>query len=220
MCFCAWVSLVSIGEYTKSKGRYGEGEHQQGCHAERERANTQARITELNLTQEREQAAGAQVTSLLKAHILGAADILAAAKAGDQAKVDAAKTKWYANGNDIAAALNSLDPQAFPRQTLLDMMKMHLDLTLQESVDRLQGKYAADIKDYDQVHAEILQMADDLSTGVLQHASNRGGAPSTLPTTGSASPLANIWWLLLFASALITVGGLTWRLALSEEESR
>src|SRR5574341_1590363 len=46
--------------------------------------------------------AGEALTALLKDHILGAADILAAAKAGAKAKVDAAREKWYANADDIA----------------------------------------------------------------------------------------------------------------------
>jgi hypothetical protein len=45
-------------------------------------------------------------------------------------------------------------------------MKMHLDLTLKEATDRLQGKYADDIKDYDQVHQHILGLADLLSSGI------------------------------------------------------
>src|SRR5437773_2703530 len=39
-------------------------------------------------------AAGSQLTALLKTHILGAADILVAAKAGDQAKLKAASDAW------------------------------------------------------------------------------------------------------------------------------
>jgi hypothetical protein len=47
------------------------------------------------------------------------------------------------------------------------MMKSHLDLTLKEAVARLQGRYADDIAAYDEVHAEILSMADMLSDGII-----------------------------------------------------
>ncbi len=47
------------------------------------------------------------------------------------------------------------------------MMKQHLDLTLREAVDRLQGNFAADIADYEQVHLAILAMADMLSSGII-----------------------------------------------------
>ena len=46
-------------------------------------------------------------------------------------------------------------------------MKQHLDLTLEEAVDRLGGNFPADIADYDQVHLEILAMADMLSSGII-----------------------------------------------------
>jgi hypothetical protein len=47
------------------------------------------------------------------------------------------------------------------------MMKTHLDETLKEGVDRLTGRFAADIRDYDAVHHHILVMADQLSSGVV-----------------------------------------------------
>lgn len=112
-------------------------------------------------------AAGEKLTALLKDHILGAADLLAAAQAGDKAKVDAASTKWYANANDIAAFLNSANAKNWPLPAMQDAMKTHLDQTLKEAVDRLQGKYADDIKDYDAVHTHILEMADVLSSGII-----------------------------------------------------
>ncbi len=112
-------------------------------------------------------AAGNKLTALLKQHILGAADLLAAAKAGDKAKVDAASKSWYSNANDIAVFLNSANDKNWPLPAMQDAMKVHLDQTLKEAVDRLQGKYADDIKDYDAVHAHILQMADILSNGII-----------------------------------------------------
>jgi hypothetical protein len=48
------------------------------------------------------------------------------------------------------------------------MMKAHLDETLQEAIDRLQGKFEADIRDYEAVHRHILEMADMLSSGVIK----------------------------------------------------
>src|SRR5262245_32361549 len=47
-------------------------------------------------------AAGTQLTNLLRTHILGAADVLAAAKAGHDAKVQQTKDAWYAHGHDTA----------------------------------------------------------------------------------------------------------------------
>ena len=47
------------------------------------------------------------------------------------------------------------------------MMKAHLDETLKEPVDRLNGRFAADIADYEAVHRHILAMADALSAGIV-----------------------------------------------------
>ncbi len=111
--------------------------------------------------------AGNKLTALLKDHILDAADLIAAAKAGDKARVDAASAKWYANADDIATFLSTANPKSWPLADMKMGMKMHLDLTLQEAVDRLGGKYAADIADYDKVHEHILGLADLLSTGLI-----------------------------------------------------
>ncbi len=111
--------------------------------------------------------AGNKLTALLKDHILGAADLLAAAKSGDKAKVDAASKKWYSNADDIATFLSGANSKDWPLADMKAGMKMHLDLTLDEAVARLQGKYADDIKAYDKVHEHILGLADLLSTGII-----------------------------------------------------
>lgn len=112
-------------------------------------------------------AAGNHLTALLKAHILGAVAILEAAKAGNAAKLAQAKAAWYANGNQIAAFLHSANPMHWPLAAMRRMMRRHLDLTLTEAVNRLQGHYSADIAAYDRVHLEILQMADMLTAGIV-----------------------------------------------------
>jgi hypothetical protein len=112
-------------------------------------------------------AAGDQVTALLRDHILTAAELIAAAKAGDADGVEAASAAWYANADDIAVALHALNPDHFPLAEMKAHMKDHLDLTLEEAVARLQGRYADDIAAYDQIHAQILAMADMLSDGII-----------------------------------------------------
>jgi hypothetical protein len=110
--------------------------------------------------------AGNKLTALLKEHILGAADLLAAAKAGNTAEVDKQKARWSKNADDIAVFLSSANPKNWPAATMKSEMKMHLDLTLKEALDRFGGKFADDIKDYDEVHAHILRLADTLTNGI------------------------------------------------------
>jgi hypothetical protein len=47
------------------------------------------------------------------------------------------------------------------------MMKDHLDLTLAEAVARLEGRFADDVAAYDEIHVQILHMADMLSDGII-----------------------------------------------------
>lgn len=110
--------------------------------------------------------AGEKLTALLREHILQAAELLTAAKAGDTAKVGTLKTAWYENGDEIAAFLSSANPKNWPLEAVQHHMRMHLDLTLDEAVQRLEGNYAADIAAYDKIHDAILQMADILSAGI------------------------------------------------------
>jgi hypothetical protein len=111
--------------------------------------------------------AGDQLTALLREHIFIAADILTAAKAGDQEAVDGATARWYANADDIAAFLSSANPDHWPLEEMRAMMRDHLDLTLAEAVAGLQGDFQAHIAAYDEVHGQILEMADMLSEGIV-----------------------------------------------------
>ena len=113
-------------------------------------------------------AAGNQLTALLKEHIVGAVALLQAAKAGDQELIEQRRAEWYVNGNEVADFLHEANPRNWPRRALRQMMKGHLDQTLREAVHRLTGDYAADVRDYDEIHHHILQMADTLSSGIVK----------------------------------------------------
>ena len=112
--------------------------------------------------------AGNQLTSLLHDHITIAAEILTDAKAGDNTALNDALSRWYDNANQIAAFLNAANPKNWPLDTMQQMMKTHLDLTLKEAVTYLKADYQGSINAYEQVHLEILQMADMLSNGIIQ----------------------------------------------------
>lgn len=112
-------------------------------------------------------AAGEQLTSLLKDHILTAAELIADARAGKSADADDAKTRWYDNADQIASFLSQANPDNWPLDGMQAHMRSHLDLTLAEAVARLEGRYADDVAAYDKVHADILAMADMLSDGIV-----------------------------------------------------
>jgi hypothetical protein len=112
--------------------------------------------------------AGNQLTALLREHILGAVALLQAARSGDSAAIAKASKAWYRNGNQIGDFLHAANPHNWSRKDMRSMMKIHLDETLKEAQDRLAGRFAADIRDYDAVHRHILEMADMLSTGIIR----------------------------------------------------
>ena len=117
--------------------------------------------------------AGNTLTAELRKHILIAADVIAAAKAGDQAKLADAQARWRSNANDIAALLASVNPRYWKLARMKAEMSKHLALTTQEAVARLQGRWAADVAAYDQVHHHILHMSDLLADGLVKQFPNR-----------------------------------------------
>jgi hypothetical protein len=113
------------------------------------------------------EAAGDRLAGLLREHIAIAAELITAAKAGDDAAVADANRRWYANANQIARFLHRANPANWPLAEMRSMMREHLDLTLNEAVHRLSGGYEADVADYDLIHDAILEMADMLSNGII-----------------------------------------------------
>jgi hypothetical protein len=118
-------------------------------------------------------AAGNKLTSLLRTHILEAVPVLVAAKDGDQPALTKALAAWYANANQIAVFLSRANPHSWPVGMMRTMMKRHLALTTKEAVARLQGNWTADVRAYDQVHTEILDMSHMLSTGIIRQFPSR-----------------------------------------------
>src|SRR6185295_10422992 len=100
--------------------------------------------------------AGNKLTALLRDHILIAANIVTAAKAGDNAKVTSENKRWHDNANDLAKFLHGANPKHWPEPTLQKALSTHLDQTLSEASNELKGNYAASIKDYDEAMTHML----------------------------------------------------------------
>jgi hypothetical protein len=126
-------------------------------------------------------AAGDQLAALLHEHITLAADILTALKNNDATGLATANTKWYMNADAIARFLSSLNP-FWPYQDLKTMMFTHLGLTTAEALARKTANYSGDVVAYDNVHLEILQMADMLTEGIVKQFANKfRGCPLATP---------------------------------------
>ncbi|HET9753296.1 MAG TPA: hypothetical protein VFP52_10055 [Myxococcales bacterium] len=117
-------------------------------------------------------AAGNKVASLLRDHILIAADVVKAAKAGDSAALDQANKKWYQNADDLAATLASVNPN-WPQKTLQDALHTHLQMVTDQVVATLHHDAAAAIAAYDKGAEHMLMVADVLSSGIVKQFPDR-----------------------------------------------
>ena len=111
--------------------------------------------------------AGTKLTDLLKQHISIAGELVAAAKAGDNAKVTNADLRWHQNAADIAGFLSGANPN-WPRETLLTMLNRHLALTTQEATAQIQNRFGDSTALFDQIFDEAIDMADALSGGIVK----------------------------------------------------
>jgi hypothetical protein len=112
-------------------------------------------------------ATGAKLTALLREHISTAGELVMASKAGDAAKADDAKKRWYANADAIASFLSGANPKNWPEADMKKMMADHLNATLDEATAQLKSDWKGSIADFDKVHIQILGMADALSDGIV-----------------------------------------------------
>jgi hypothetical protein len=114
------------------------------------------------------EAAGDELARQLRLHILIAADLIAAARAGDAAALAEAQARWEQNADDIAAVLHSVNPRHWQLATMKSELRTHLELTTEEVVARLEGDWDRDVAAYDEIHRHALHFADLLSTGLVK----------------------------------------------------
>ncbi len=111
-------------------------------------------------------AAGFELTELLREHVLLAAEIVDDAKRPMARSAAPATSKlmdaWYANAEVIADFLAEANPR-FDKAELRAMMKTHLDQTLAEATARLEMHWRADVVAYDHVEDHTLSVADALA---------------------------------------------------------
>src|SRR5262245_51408989 len=93
-------------------------------------------------------AAGSGLTELLKSHILIAVDLIEAAKAADNDAFAIHDRRWSDNVADIARFLSGANPN-WPEADVLDLLNLHLKLTKEEVVARLQSDWETDVQRFD-----------------------------------------------------------------------
>jgi hypothetical protein len=111
--------------------------------------------------------AGAKLTDLLKQHIMIAVDLIEAAKSGDRDRFGELDRTWTENADEIAAFLGSANPH-WPQKDVADLLHLHLLLTKDSVVARLEKNYDKDVEAYDAIITEILTLAEALAQGIVR----------------------------------------------------
>ncbi|MED4202964.1 acetylglutamate kinase [Neobacillus mesonae] len=109
----------------------------------------------------------AKFASLIRAHLVIAAELVQAAKAGNQRAAADAEKRWYANGEEIAEFLSRINP-FISRREFQEMFFVHLALTKKEAVLILQQNFKASIEVFDKIEAEALEMADTITFAIVK----------------------------------------------------
>lgn len=111
--------------------------------------------------------AAQRYSSLIQDHLLFAADLVKAAIAGDEQAAKTAEEKWYANADEIAEFLHSVNPFLL-EEDVRAMFYEHLDLTKQEAVTMLNKDFKKDIEIYDEIEKQAREMADMISDAMIK----------------------------------------------------
>lgn len=112
-------------------------------------------------------AISSKFVNLFREHLVLAAQLVKAAKEGDTKTAEKAEKRWFANADEIAIFLNSINPY-WSKEALRDMLYTHLRLTKSEAVSRLTKDYASDIATYEKIEEQALEMADMFTDGIVK----------------------------------------------------
>ncbi len=104
---------------------------------------------------------------LLTAHLTIAAELVQAAKAGNAQAAADAEQRWYANANQIAEFLGSINPN-WSSEDWSAMMNEHLELLQENIMQMLEKNYEDSINGFDEVEAQALEMADMMAEGIAK----------------------------------------------------
>lgn len=108
-----------------------------------------------------------EYSNLIREHLVIAAELVKAAKIGDEKKVVILKKKWYKNGAEIAEFLSTINP-FISRREFQQMFFEHLNLTINEAMLILQSKFELSIIVFNKIETEALEMADTLTNAIVK----------------------------------------------------
>jgi hypothetical protein len=108
----------------------------------------------------------AKFAQLIKDHLVIAAEMVKASKAGNTKAAAEAEKRWYKDADEISCFLNKINP-LWPYEHMVAMWHKHLALTKEEAVLILNQNFSKSINVFNQIEQEALLMADDFSNGII-----------------------------------------------------
>ncbi len=112
-----------------------------------------------------------KIQELLTEHLVIGGDLIVALKNNNQKLASTLNTKWYKNADDMAESFSSINP-FYPKEEIRQMLYKHLELTTNKVSARLKRDYRQDIKAYDMVQEEILEMSRFFVNGIVKQFPN------------------------------------------------
>lgn len=102
---------------------------------------------------------------LMTEHLTIAAELVKAAKAGDNEAMTQADQRWRQNANMIAEYLGSVNPY-WSVEDWSAMMNEHLDLLSENVAASVAGNFEESINGFDDIQMQALEMADMMAEGI------------------------------------------------------
>ncbi len=107
-----------------------------------------------------------RLAGLLRAHVLGAGVVLAAARERDEARLEDARQGWQANADEIAATLGHAAAGRLAAGDLRARVRQALDLTLAEAIEQREGRHGRSVERHDRLREAVLELAERLGEGL------------------------------------------------------
>ncbi|AIG25717.1 hypothetical protein BRLA_c013780 [Brevibacillus laterosporus LMG 15441] len=114
----------------------------------------------------------ARFGELMKGHLTIAGELVQALHTGNSAAAADAQRRWYANADDIAIFLGRINPY-WSQEEWRQMMYQHLRLLTAEVAARIAGNYEENVATNDLVEPQALEMADVMTSGIIQQFPNQ-----------------------------------------------
>lgn len=109
----------------------------------------------------------AKYAALIRDHLVIAAELVIAAREGDQRAAADARRRWFINGEEISEFVSKINP-FISREEFQEMFFEHLELTELEAVLILQQNFKRSIAVFNKIELQALDMADTLTKAIVK----------------------------------------------------